>query len=363
MSFPKMASPIFSPSMVSRPGMPSAPVPTSKLSAVKPPVQQDTSAGLAGLPGLTGQQSPLQGGDLSSALGQLLSMIVTLLQAVLSQFTGGGQQSGQPPASGADASGGGSSVPGSSDTGANQPYAAAPGQPYTPKQGAGSGQGAPDANKVTHPDSNNPPSSPPNGSPAVIGNDSGWNKNVNVFASSQSNEESWGSADSGYLPELEKGMDKGETLTQAHDGVHLNTQTPIRNNANPNSLVKGKGGNAVVVTGDNISPAEGQKFADTLKRDYGMNVQVIPDSSPKQLQAAIQKMGQQKGQQAMVAVLAHGAKDDSGKNNGMMALGKNDGDQWLSEGNLKSMVNQYLAPNYSNVNVVVSSCFAGNFVQ
>jgi hypothetical protein len=65
----------------------------------------------------------------------------------------------------------------------------------------------------------------------------------------------------------------------------------------------------------------------------------------------------------MVAVLGHGAEDSSGKNNGTIAMGKGDGDQWLSEADLKSEVNQYLSPSYDNVNVLLNSCYSGNFVN
>jgi len=211
--------------------------------------------------------------------------------------------------------------------------------------------------------SSNPPSDPNTG--ATIANGDGWNKNVAVFASSKADEESWGNDTSGYTFSLAKAMDQGDTLTQAQDSVHLDNQTPIRNNANPNSLVHGGGGTAILVTGDNIDPSgnETKTLADALKRDYGMDVKVISDGSPNQLKAAIQEAGQQTGKQCVVAVLAHGAKDDSGKNEGTMALGKGDGDQWLHEDMLKSWVNQYLSPKYTNTNVIISSCFGGNFVQ
>lgn len=199
----------------------------------------------------------------------------------------------------------------------------------------------------------------------------GWASNVNVFTSSNKDQESFGvySNDElvgGYMAELEKNMDKGQTLKQAHDNVKLDGQTPMRNHANEGSLVAGKGGKAVVVTGDGISEKEAQQFADHLKKDYGMDVQVIGDATPDQLKSAVKDMGNGPGgQQCMVAVLAHGAKDDSGNANGNMALGKgNDpSKQWLSENDLQSMVNDNLAGKYDNVNVVVSSCFSGNYVQ
>jgi len=199
----------------------------------------------------------------------------------------------------------------------------------------------------------------------------GWASNVNVFTSSNKDQESVGyySNDQlvgGYMAELEKNMDKGQSLKEAHDNVKLDGQTPMRNHANEGSLVPGKGGKAVVVTGDGISEKEAQQFAEHLKKDYGMDVQVIGDATPDQLKSAVKDMGNGPGgQQCMVAVLAHGAKDDSGKANGNMALGKgNDpSKQWLSENDLQSMVNDNLAGKYDNVNVVVSSCFSGNYVQ
>jgi len=205
--------------------------------------------------------------------------------------------------------------------------------------------------------------SPGPSQPGNVSNDTGWNNNVNVFCSSDANHETLENDSSGYLTDLENGMDKGESLTQAHDNVHMD-QNPVRNNAS-NSLVKGKGGNAIIVTGDgyDTNGAHSQALAAALKRDYGMNVQIISDASPNQLKAALQNMGQQKGQQCLVAVLGHGAHDDSGQNNGDIAMGKSDGDQWLKENDLKSMVNQYLAPNYGSVNLVINSCFSGNFVQ
>ena len=211
-------------------------------------------------------------------------------------------------------------------------------------------------------DQSNQPSTDPN----KVKNSTGWNKNVNVFASSSPTEETWGGR---FLDNLEKGADQGKTLTQSFDDAPKlggNKQTPIRNQASENSLVKGKGGKAVIVTGDNYDSTGGgdaDKLATTLKKDYGMDVTVIHDASPKQLKEALQKMGQDKGEQCMVAVLGHGAKDDSGKNNGTIALGKKDGNQWLSEADLKSEVNEYLSPNYDNVNVVFNSCFSGNFVE
>jgi len=199
----------------------------------------------------------------------------------------------------------------------------------------------------------------------------GWNQNVSVFASSKSTEASVGAYSGGkmtdgYIPALTKGMNQNMTLTQAHDSTRsdefLKKQAPIRNNANLNSLVPGGGGTAIVVTGDNIDPdgVETQMLVDSIEKNYGMKVKLIKDSSPDQLKAAMQEAGQQKGKQCLVAILAHGAKDTSGENKGFMGLGQ--GGQ-VEEADLKSWVNQYLSPSYANVNVIISSCYAGNFVQ
>jgi hypothetical protein len=112
----------------------------------------------------------------------------------------------------------------------------------------------------------------------------------------------------------------------------------------------------------NIDPdgTETQMLVDSLEQEYGMKVKLIKQSSSEELKAAMQEAGQQTGEQCVVAILAHGAEDTSGEKKGFMGLGQ--GGQ-LDEEELKSWVNQYLAPNYSNVNVIISSCYAGNFVE
>jgi hypothetical protein len=242
----------------------------------------------------------------------------------------------------------------------------------------GADSGSPGPSPV--PSSSDPPStdspSPSTGSsgsnPPDQSSGTGWNKNVAVMASSDAQHEtvdsySGGKLVGGYLSDLENNMDSDNNIAQANaDAEAKNDAGAESSGVTANSLVKGKGGNAVIVTGDGYDGPDtddADQLADKLKKDYGMNVTVIKDASPNQLKAALQQMGQQKGQQCMVAVLAHGAKDDSGQNNGMMALGKGDGDQWLSEADLKSEVNQYLSPNYGNVNVLLNSCFSGNFVN
>jgi hypothetical protein len=349
--------------------------PFSAASATTPSLLgQSPPAPSAGGSSLLGGSSPL-GGGLLSVISQILQMVGLILQSLLGGAgggAGGGMPSGGQPAGGSPGSGSGSSAPQSPNmpTGSDpMPSPSGSGDPSS--EGGPNGITAPPGYSMTNGGNDTPapdPSSDNNTSPPKVSNDAGWNKNVNVFASSDASQEtmdvfSGGKQTGGYLAQVEDGMDQGKSLTQAHDGVHLDTQAPVRNNASPNSLVKGKGGNAVVVTGDGIDAPQANQFADKLRKDYGMNVKVIPNSSPNQLKAALQEMGQQKGQQAMVAVLAHGAKDDSGKNDGNIAMGKGDGDQWLHEDSLKSMVNQYLAPNYGNVNVVLNSCFSGNFVQ
>jgi hypothetical protein len=195
----------------------------------------------------------------------------------------------------------------------------------------------------------------------------GWNKNVAVMASSAADKETVTSysdnhAVGGYLGEVEKGMDSTNNIADANAYAQQNSSDgAVSSGVTANSLVKGKGGNAIVVTGDNYPGQDADDLAAKLKQDYGMNVTVIKDASPNQLKDAIQKMGQQNGQQCMVAVLGHGAPSDSGS--GDIALGKGDGDQWLTEDALKSEVNQYLSPSYSNVNVMFNSCYSGNFVN
>jgi len=203
-------------------------------------------------------------------------------------------------------------------------------------------------------------------------NDSGagWNNNVSIMASSgaqntTSNSYSGGNLVGGYLYDLEQGMDAGLNLDAANAKAQSkNAEGATSANVNANSLVKGKGGKALIVTGDNYgNDQDADQLAAKLKKDYGMDVQIIKNASPNQLKAALQKMGQDKGQQCMVAVMAHGVKDGSGNNNGKMAMGKGDGDQWLTEDMLKQEVNQYLSPNFDNVNVLLNSCYSGNFVS
>ena len=297
-------------------------------------------------------------GDMQSALLQIVQMMMMLIMQLIQGLLGGGM---------GDMSGGGSNGQQSGDYsqslsagghGGGGHWFGGPGS-YNPG-GDNSGQGTGDSSGSSNPPDNSNSPSNTGGGAENSGSSAGWNNNVSVFASSKANEETWGGE---FLDGLENGMDNGKTLTQADQGLHLSRQTPISNDAKVNSLVKGKGGKALIVTGDNY-PTEGDatKLADNLKKQ-GMDVQIIHDASPKQLKAAIQQMGGQNGQQCLVAVLAHGAKDDSGKNNGTIALGKGDGDQWLHESDLKSWVNQYLSPSYGNVNVVFNSCFSGNFVQ
>ena|GEM_PF-2532601 len=222
--------------------------------------------------------------------------------------------------------------------------------------------------------SSDPPPSTGDGTSSFKGadqaNGNGWNKNVAVMASSSADKEtmtaySGGHAVGGYLGKFEEGLDKYDNVADVNNYAQKNSSDDaVSSGVTANSLVKGKGGNAVIVTGDNYGNDEdADQLADKLKKNYGMNVKVIKNASPNQLKAALQEMGQQNGEQCMVAVLAHGAKDDSGKNNGMIALGKGDGDQWLSEDALKSEVNQYLSPSYKNVNVMFNSCFSGNYVN
>jgi len=205
-------------------------------------------------------------------------------------------------------------------------------------------------------------------SPGLISNDAGWNNNVNVYCSSTKDQETFGDQNSGYIKALDQGLDAGDTLTQAHDAVRLNspqTQTPIRNNAKWNSLSRGKGGKALLVTGDGIDRAEADVFAAHLRRDEGMDVTVLADPTPEKFKEAIQQMGLSKGEQCLIGISAHGAHDDSGQGNGNIALGYQDGEAnaWLHENDLKSWINQYLSPNYANVNVVLDSCYSGNFIQ
>lgn len=307
------------------------------------------------------------GGDSMSMLLQIMQMMMTMMMTLMQGLMGGGagMGSGSDPSSAGSAGDAGSAGSGMQALAATAPSPGGSPSPapssdsqYLPTAESGYTMGNPNGTPPS------PSASPAPSSYGAIGNGAGWNNNVNVFASSAPDQETWESDSSGYLTDLEKGMDSGETLTQAHDGVHL-AQDPMRNNANPNSLVKGGGGNAVIVTGDGYDQdgAHANALANSLRKDYGMNVKIIPDSSPNQLRAALQQMGQQTGQQAVVAVLAHGARDTSGKNDGDIALGKGDGDQWLHESDLKSMVNQYLAPNYKNVNVVLNSCYSGQFVD
>ena len=108
---------------------------------------------------------------------------------------------------------------------------------------------------------------------------------------------------------------------------------------------------------------ECDEHAAELKKAYGADVEVIADCSPAKLKAKMEEMSKGSGEQVLVDILAHGAHDDSGKNEGNMALGKKDGDQWLHEQDLKDMVNKNLAPHYKNVNVLIESCYSGNFVQ
>jgi hypothetical protein len=317
-----------------------------------------------------------------SMMYSILSMLQMLIQSMMGNMgSGAGGAGGSDPSggigSGGDVNGGGSGggMPGGDYGGSgsgSDPYSGMS-NPGTSGSGGSDSGGYGDAfGSDSTPSAsggdNQYTDTQGGGGNGGIGNGQGWGKNVNVFTSSNADQEtvdvySGGKQVGGYLADLEKGMDQGKSIKAAHDSVGLDNQNPMRNNASDTSLVKGKGGNAVIVTGDNIDPKEADQFADTLRKDYGMNVKVVPNSSPNQLKAALQEMGQQSGEQCLVGVLAHGAKDDSGNNNGNMALGKGDGDQWLKEDMLKSMVNQYLAPNYKNVNVVVSSCFSGNFVQ
>jgi hypothetical protein len=205
------------------------------------------------------------------------------------------------------------------------------------------------------------------------GKGKGWNKNVSVMASSSADKEtrniySGGKLVGGYLHELEKGMDDGKGIEQANAKAQGEEKPKedgaISYNVGPDSLVKGKGGKALIVTGDGYTDdKDADQLADKLKKNYGMDVKVIKDASPNQMKSEIEKMGKEGGKQAVVAVLAHGAKDGSGKKEGKMAMGKGDGDQWLSEEMLKKEVNGKLAPKFGHVNVLLNSCYSGNFAD
>lgn len=267
-------------------------------------------------------------------------------------------QNGNPISPPDGGSGDGSDGSGNGDWGGGGNYSPSPSSGLSPSPGSNAGNVGSSSGSSGSGSANN------------NGSSQGWNSNVGVMASSSAANETtdWYSGSQlvgGYLYDLEQGMDSGDSIDQANAAAQSkDSEGAISTGVTSNSLVKGKGGNAVIVTGDNYgNEQDADDLAAKLKQDYGMNVTVIHDASPNQLKAALQQMGQQTGQQCLVAVLAHGAHDDSGQDNGMIALGKGDGDQWLSEDDLKNEVNQYLSPNYGNVNVLLNSCYSGNFVS
>ena len=305
-----------------------------------------------------------------SIMGMMLQ-IMQMLMMLLGTFLQGGMGGGLGSGMGGDSSGSDPSFSSGSD-----PYSGsgggAPASPYTQEPNGMSPDAANSPGSSTGGDSGsatpgggNPMTSGSNGkSNADVGSSDGWDKNVNVFCTVHADQASAGTATTGYWSSMKQAFNSGaSSLRDAHDSVNLDYQQTIRTNAPENSFVKGGGGKILVVGGDSISAEECQQHAADLKKAFGVDVEVVPNCSPAKLKAKLQEMGQGSGQQVLVDILAHGAKDDSGKNNGNMALGKDDGDQWLHEDALKSMVNQYLAPKYKNVNLLIESCYSGNFVQ
>lgn len=206
-----------------------------------------------------------------------------------------------------------------------------------------------------------------------------------------------------YINGIMQRMRSGATLYQAHEAVRAEASflggatPPSRGPQDPEAdsiytqvpstprllqrdgwtTEKGVHREAIIIVGSQ-NPGDPQnwfqnnakRFKECLQAIYGANVKILTCPTAKEVEAACKEVGDRCGKyaksQVLVSLFAHGSKGtqhDYGKtvaarhDGSIMLRGTANPPVDLTESALREMINNYLAPNATRVNLLANTCF------